>query len=106
MNIQDHRSDDALNVAPQLHSVLYEDNKMRILKVSVNPGERAEMHWHPHNANYVIKAGKLRFTAKNDTTTEIELTEGQVTSTVNEVFHAVDNIGDTTVETIQIELKY
>lgn len=106
MNIQDKHQDDAINIAPHLHTVIYEDDKMRILKVTVNPGDHADMHWHPHNTNYVTKGGMLKFTKPDGTTAKVELSEGQVTSSTLEVFHAVDNIGNTVVETIQTELKY
>ena len=106
MNIQTTHPDDAVNIAPHLHTVLYEDNKMRILKVIVKPGDHADTHWHPHNTNYVTKGGVLRFTSKDGMSIDMELTEGQVTSSESKVFHAVYNIGDTVIETIQTELKY
>ena len=106
MNIQDTHKDDAINIAPDLHEVIYEDDKMRVLKVTVKPGAHADMHWHPHNMNYVIQSGLLRFTRTDGTTVDVELTEGLVTSSTAEVFHTVDNIGDTTVQTVQVELKY
>jgi mannose-6-phosphate isomerase-like protein (cupin superfamily) len=106
MNIHEEHLDDAINIAPHLHTVLYEDEKMRVLKVTVNPGDHADLHWHPHNVNYVTKGGKLRFTRPDGTTSDVELSEGQVTSSETAVSHIVDNIGDTVVETIQTELKY
>ncbi len=106
MDIQDEHTDDAINVAPHLHKVIYEDEKMRVLKVRVEPGNVAEMHWHPHNINYVLSAGKLQFNKPDGTSVEVDLTEGQVTSAPSESSHAVKNVGDTTVETIQVELKY
>ena len=106
MNIQESHSDDAVNIAPHLHSVLYEDDKMRVLKVVVNPGDTAEMHWHPHNINYVLTGGKLRFNRPDGSSVDVELTDGQVTSATSDSQHAVENIGDTTVETVQVELKY
>lgn len=106
MNIQDSHTDDAVNIAPHLHKVVYEDDKMRVLIVTVEPGDHADMHWHPHNMNYVTKGGKLRFTRKDGSTVDVDLTEGQATSSEVEVYHAVDNVGDTTVQTIQTELKY
>lgn len=106
MSLQEEHQNDAVNVAPQLHTVIYEDEKMRVLKVSVNPGDVAEMHWHPHNINYILKSGKLRFTDPQNNSKEIELTEGMVTSWTQEAMHAVQNTGTSTVETIQVELKY
>lgn len=104
MNIQDKHADDATNIAPHLHKILFEDDKLRILKVTVNPGDAANMHWHPRNINYVLSRGKLRFNKPDGSSVEVDLSEGQITSSP-ESFHAVKNIGDTTVETIQVELK-
>lgn len=104
MNIQDAHSDDAVNIAPHLHKILLEENDIRVLKVTVKPGETAEMHWHPRNINYIISPGTLAFTKEDGSVIEIELAVGQVTSGLAGS-HAVKNIGDTTVETVQVELK-
>lgn len=102
-NISDH-PDDAVTIAPHLHEVIFENDKMRVLKVTVKPGDTADMHWHPENINYILKSGKLRFTRPDGSTVEVDLTEGQVTSSP-ESSHAVENIGDSEVQTVQVELK-
>lgn len=104
MSIQEAHSNDAVNIAPHLHSVIFEDDKMRVLKVIVKPGDKAEMHWHPQNINYILAAGKLRLEKEDGTLVEVELTEGQVTSSP-QGSHGVENIGNSTVETVQVELK-
>lgn len=104
MPIQDEHKDDAINVAPQLHSVIFEDDKMRVLKVLVKPGDKANMHWHPKNINYILTGGILRFEKEDGSLTDVELAVGQVTSSP-ESSHGVENIGDTIVETVQVELK-
>lgn len=104
MNIQEEHSNDAVNIAPHIHTVAFEDDRMRVLKVTVKPGDKADMHWHPHSINYITASGELRFTKPDGSSADVELTEGQVTSS-GESSHAVENIGDTTVETIQVELK-
>lgn len=106
MSLQDDHNDDAVNIAPDLHSVIYEDDKMRVLKVVVPVGAEAEMHWHPHNINYILKSGRLKFTDVQNNSKEVSLEEGQVTSWVEPSRHAVKNTGDSVVETIQVELKY
>lgn len=105
MTIQDQHQDDAVTIAPHLHTIIFEDDKMRVLKVSVKPGDKAEMHWHPRNINYVLSSGTLRFERPDGTSSDVTLTEGQVTSAPNESSHVVENIGDCIVETIQVELK-
>lgn len=104
MTIQEEHDNDAVNVAPHIHEVVFEDDKMRVLKVTVRPEDKADMHWHPRNINYITGSGKLRFHKSDGSVVDVELSEGQVTS-AGESSHAVENIGDTTVSTIQVELK-
>jgi len=62
------------------------------------------MHRNPENVNYILKPGTLRLTSTDGTVQDVELTEGQVTpAPVGS--HAVENIGDTEVQTIGVELK-
>lgn len=103
MTLLDH-SDDAVTIAPHVHEVIFENDKLRVLKVIVRPQDKADMHWHPENINYILKSGTLRFTKPDGSIVDIDLTEGQVTSSP-ESSHAVENIGNTEVQTIQVELK-
>jgi hypothetical protein len=104
MTLQEEYDNDAVNVAPHMHEVVFEDDKMRVLKVTVKPEDKAAMHWHPRNINYVTGSGKLRFHTPDGSVADIELTDGQVTSS-GESSHAVENIGGSIVSTIQVELK-
>ena len=98
------RSDDAVSVAPGLHETIFEDDAVRVLRVTVPAGASAAMHWHPRNINYIITGGALRFTKPDGTVADVELRAGQVTSSP-ESSHAVENIGQTEVRTVQTELK-
>jgi oxalate decarboxylase/phosphoglucose isomerase-like protein (cupin superfamily) len=104
MNIADKHADDAINIAPDFHKVIFEDDKVRVLKVTVPVGASAAMHWHPQNSNYVVGGGLLRFERPDGSVSDVELSVGQVTS-APEGLHAVQNIGTTGVQTIQTELK-
>ena len=96
---------DAMAVAPDLHAIIFENDVVRILKVTVPKNAHADMHWHPANMNYVIKGGSLRFGKKDGTFTDMALEAGQVTSAETDVWHSVDNIGSSEVQTIQVEFK-
>lgn len=100
----DEKSNDAIAVAPDLHTVIFENDSMRVLKVVVQPGAKAAMHWHPENINYVLGAGRLSITKQDGTVVNADLNEGQVTSSPAGS-HAVENTGDTEVRTVQVELK-
>lgn len=106
MSLSDDHSDDAINIAPDLHTIIYEDDKMRALRVTVPAGATADMHWHPHNINFVLSAGTLEFSKPDGSVVTVDLFKDQVTSATSDSFHAVKNTGNTTVETIQVELKY
>ena len=96
--------DDAVKIAPHMHSVIFENDKIRVLKVHVKPGDRAEMHSHPENMNYVLKGGKLRFIKPDGTHVDIELSNGQVTYSSGGS-HIAENHSNDTVETVQVEFK-
>jgi beta-alanine degradation protein BauB len=96
--------DDIIKLAPDQHKVLFENDQIRMLKVTVKPGETVAMHTNPENVNYILKAGTLRLTGLDGSSQDIELSEGQVIpAPVGS--HAVENIGETEVQTIGVELK-
>ncbi len=101
---EQEKLNDAVKVAPHLHTVIFENDRIRVLKVVVKPNDKAEMHWHPENINYILKSGKLLFTKPDGSSVEVDLKEGQVTSS-KAGSHAVENIGDEEVQTVQVELK-
>jgi quercetin dioxygenase-like cupin family protein len=96
--------DDIVAMAPEQHKVLFENDQIRMLKVTVKPGDKVGMHTNPENVNYILKSGKLRFTNPDGSTQVIDITEGQVIPAPVGT-HAVENIGNTEVQTIGIELK-
>jgi hypothetical protein len=53
---------DAVRAAPKNHKVLYEDDHVRLLEVTVEPGETENMHRHPYPSVFAFDAAqpKLR----------------------------------------------
>ena len=98
------RDDDAVSVAPELHTVLFEDKAVRVVKLAIPPAAKEPMHWHPRSISYVLSPGKVRRTLPDGGVSEGTLTAGMVTSSA-ERLHAVENIGESTVELIEIEFK-
>ncbi len=100
----EEQADDAIKVAPDLHEVIFENDQVRVIRVTVKPGDTAKMHWHPENLNYILSSGKLRFTRSDGSRADITLDEGKVTFSPAGS-HEVENIGASEVQTIQVELK-
>jgi quercetin dioxygenase-like cupin family protein len=96
--------DDIVKLAPDQHKVLFENDRIRMLKVTVKPGEKVAMHTNPENVNYILKAGTLRLTSVDGSIQDIEFSEGQVIP-APAGSHAVENVGDTEVQTIGVEIK-
>lgn len=97
-------NDDAVSISPQLHTVLFEDEMVRVVKLVFPPAAKEAMHWHPRSVSYILSPGKVRHMKSDRTVTEAKLTTGIVTSSP-ERLHAVENVGESTVEIVQIEFK-
>jgi quercetin dioxygenase-like cupin family protein len=96
--------DDVVKISPDVHQVLFENDVIRVLEVSVKPGAKVPMHTNPENVNYIVKPGTLRLIDANGSSVDLDLTERQVIpAPVGR--HAVENVGATEVRTICIELK-
>lgn len=96
--------DDIVKISPDVHQVLFENDAIRVLEVTVKPGAKVPMHTNPENVNYIVKPGTLRLIDPDGSTIDIQLSERQVIpAPVGR--HAVENVGSTEVRTICIELK-
>ncbi|QQS23251.1 cupin domain-containing protein [bacterium] len=97
-------NNDAVSIAPHLHKVIHENDKVRILEVTVKPGDSAEMHTHPDNVITVLQGGSLEMASSDGTVKTIELITGtSFFSPASE--HSVKNNSDSEVKVIQVELK-
>lgn len=95
---------DAVTIAGDLHKIISENDRVRILDVRVPFGALAEMHSHPDNVVVVLDGGKLTFTNVEGVTKEIDFVPGQAFFSAKNV-HKVENLGDKEVRVIQVELK-
>jgi quercetin dioxygenase-like cupin family protein len=97
-------AEDATKVAPHIYKVLFENDRVRVLEVSMEPGARSEMHSHPDYALYLLNTGKVRFTTPAGETAELELPAGATMWREAEE-HATENVGDTAVRAVFFEPK-
>jgi quercetin dioxygenase-like cupin family protein len=96
--------DDIVKISPDVHQVLFENDVIRVLEVTVKPGAKVPMHTNPENVNYIVKAGTLRLIDPDGSAVDLDVAERQVIpAPVGR--HAVENVGATEVRTICIELK-
>ncbi len=84
--------------------VKFENDRVRVLEAELPPGVKEEAHSHPAYVIYVLAGGKYRNYAADGKTTEGELKTGDVRYR-DPLTHAAENIGDTTLHMILVELK-
>jgi quercetin dioxygenase-like cupin family protein len=84
--------------------VRFENDRVRVLEANLPPGVKEQVHSHPAYVIYVLEGGKYRNYAADGKTTEGELKTGEVLYR-DQLTHAAENIGNTTMHMILVELK-
>ena len=84
--------------------VKFENERVRVLEAELPPGVKEQVHSHPAYVIYVQAGGKVRNYAADGKTTEAELKTGEVLYR-EPLTHAAENIGNTTMHLILVELK-
>src|SRR3984957_16302582 len=56
---------DSVNAAPKNHKVLFENDHIRLLEVTVQPGETENMHGHKYPSVFMMDAPQPRIVNKN-----------------------------------------
>lgn len=98
-------AEDATKVAPHVYKVLFENERVRVLEVSMQPGDSSEMHSHPDYFFYLLgSGGKVKFTMPSGETAELELPAGSSMWREAET-HATENIGGTAIHALFFEPK-
>jgi beta-alanine degradation protein BauB len=88
-----------------VYKILFEDARVRVLEVTMRPGDRSELRSHPDNFLYLLgDGGKARFTLTSGETAELELPTGASMWRDAEE-HAAENVGDTAVRALVFEPK-
>lgn len=84
--------------------VKFENDRVRVLEAILPPGVKEQVHSHPAYVIYVLEGGKTRNFTSDGKTTETELKTGEVIYR-EPLTHAAENIGNTTMHMILVELK-
>ncbi len=93
---------DVLQVAPKVHKVIYENDKIRILEGRFRKGQKLATHSHPQNLVYAVTPMKLKSISPDGKTRIVQMKRGE--SYFNEAMsHAVESLVAGVF--LQIELK-
>lgn len=92
-----------LEVASNVYKFKMENDRVRVLTVTFQPGDKAVMHHHPDHVVYVLKGGKMKLTSQGKTD-NLDLKTGDAVF-LNAQSHEAENIGQTTLDLLVVELK-
>jgi len=95
---------DPLVVNSKTIALKFENSRVRVLEATLKPGDKEKTHSHPAYVIYVIQGGKTRSHAVDGTVTEAEFKTGDVIYR-DPLTHWAENVGDTTIKLILVELK-
>ena len=96
-------SGDPTETDPDKYSVIFENERVRVLEYSDKPGDRTSPHSHPDSVMYTLSSFRRRL-FHGSQMRDVELQAGRVNWVAAQV-HAGENIGTTDSHVIFVELK-
>lgn len=88
---------------PDKYTVVFENDRVRVLEYVDRPGERTSKHEHPDSVMVTLSAFRRRLHG-DGATRDVELISGLATWLPAQQHHG-ENIGDSPTHTIFVELK-
>lgn len=95
--------DDPVETNPGLYSVIFENDRVRVLHYLDEPGDRTVAHEHPDSV-MVCLSSFVRRLEHGGQSVEVELAAGDI-RWLDAQRHSGVNIGSTPTETVFVELK-
>jgi beta-alanine degradation protein BauB len=95
---------DPVQVASNVYTTVFENERVRLLEARIAPGDSSAMHGHPDYVAFNLNEGKVRFSSPSGESEEVELPAGAALWRDAEE-HSTENIGTTEVRSLLFELK-
>jgi len=104
---------DAVHAAPEHHRVVFENERVRIMELRVQPGDVVPVHTHRWaTVNYVVRMSDF-LSLDADGNIKLDTRTGQFGGREGEAFylppfpplHSVENVGDCELHGITVEFK-
>lgn len=95
---------DAIQVASHLYTVVFENERVRLLRVRMQPGDMSELHSHPDYVVYALTDATITFNLPNGEGVDVGMNVGDVMWRDTEE-HSATNNGSKEVDALLFELK-
>jgi hypothetical protein len=98
--------EDAVNAAPEVYRLLFENGLLRVFRMTIAPGQKTKMHWHPGGDLLVpLTTARTRSVLPDGEARVIDLQARVPRWTAAATRHALENSGTTEAVAIVVELK-
>jgi quercetin dioxygenase-like cupin family protein len=95
---------DPVKVAPEIYKVVGENERVRVMHLTVGPGATIPMHSHPQHVAITLTAGALELTTPDGKTQTVE-TKAEQALLLPAGGHATRNTTKSAMEIIVVEMK-
>jgi hypothetical protein len=95
---------DAVQLSPQYYTLKLENDRVRVLEFRFKPGDKEPTHAHIPYVVYFLSSGTIRTVAPGGMPVISSVTQGDV-SYRDALSHTTENIGQTEVHALIVELK-
>lgn len=95
---------DPVKVDPKHYKVEFENESVRVLRISYEPGEKSVMHYHPSSVAVYLTDGMTRMTTPDGKSQDMPAKTGEASWTPAGS-HLPQNVGNTPLQVILVELK-
>lgn len=103
MNVS--KAQDVVKTNPKNCKLLCDTAGVRMVLVTIKPGEELTLHTHPINEMYCLTSGQVTVTHKGGTKDVLNVKAGQAMQGAPEIPHTTKNTGTTTVKLILVEIE-
>lgn len=95
-----------LEAAPKSAKVIFENDVVRVILITMKRGQKIPMHSHNKGLSYSLNKGRIRSTGENGKTGVISIKEGELgwSEVDGAETHAVENLGGVPRE-LSVEFK-
>ncbi len=95
---------DPTEVDPDRYQVVFENDQVRVVRITYGPGEKSVMHYHPDGVAVFFTDNAVRMTLPDGCTEDMEVKAGEAIWTPAG-HHRPENLRDQSFELILVELK-
>jgi len=106
MAIVSSYAQDAAAVSLEVYSVLFENDDIRVLEMTYQPGQGDTIHSHPKYVGLVMEGGTLRVHHENGESEDATFETGETVPLALVTHHRAENIGKKIFRAILIENKH